>query len=191
MFRGFLTVFIAAAAVTMTGRHGRLPEVWISEVVWSAAALALLAAMTRQFPAQNAVAVALGAGGVGWLMSRWTLPDRFPEFLSSVVWIVVAVGSRGSARWMLCIWHGRDGYGWAVMMLGTGLSLGLLAGGVFAGAAGKQWAIAGQWTATSVVIHLITTPWFIDKRPILCRPDGRPVVVMVLMMVWQWMLPRS
>lgn len=153
--------------------------------------MGLLAVLSRQLPVQNAVAVAVGAGGLGWLMSRWTLPDGFPELLCGVVWIVLAVGSRGSARWILRRWYGKEGYGWGVLALGTVLTLGMLAGGVFAGPAGTSdgnWAMAGRWTATSILIHLVTTPWFIDKRPIINLPDGRPVAVMVLLMVWQWVL---
>lgn len=44
------------------------------------------------------------------------------------------------------------------------------------------WAL--EWGGVSFLIHLFTTPWWIDKRPVKPSADFRPLWMLVLLSVW-------
>ena len=164
--------------------------------VWCGAALTLFAGIMRTLPVQNAVAIVGVAGGLGWLADRGMPGGLFSESLRIVVWITLTLGSRGAARWMLRRWRADSGYGWGVLGVGAAFSFSLLAGG----ALGSEPAVSEMgvtpyryliWMAAPAVIHMATTPWFLDKRPGTHASDAHPVGVLLLLEVWQWVLIRS
>lgn len=198
--RPVLVLFLLCYGLEALGRIGgvfrTLPLAWLTSAVWSLSALTLLVGLTRRLPLQNVLTLAVGAGGIGGLVSWWISPAMLFDLVRPVVWITLAIGSRGTAQWLLKPWRGRGGYGWGVMALSVSISLGVLAAEFLGNpAAGEaHWPSArvgggaiqvGAWTLTLVTIHVVTTPWVIDKRPAVPPADAHSALVMLLLLIWQ------
>lgn len=168
-----------------------------TQAVWWSAVVSLVAGWTRRIPLQNLLAVAVISAGLGCIVGRvLSVPPRWDlQWVGPV--IVLGLGNRGAARWILRCRRGRSDFGVRVLILSVLLSLVLLelptvyhalfGGGMFpnaVGAAFRPWTL-GLWTSLLVGVHLASTPWLLDKRSPLPWADVHPAWVMLLMLIWQ------
>jgi hypothetical protein len=146
---------------------------WLTPGVWLFAALTLLVGFARRLPAQNAVAVAAVAGGLGFLVDLLDATTDIPfgrrrftplveplwfgvAWFMPLLWIAITVGCRGVARLILRPWRKLTYYGLWVMAVATALSLVLAL--VF-----EPFGRAQQW-------------WLRETRPDSWTWYGAPVV---------------
>ncbi|MBN8246085.1 MAG: hypothetical protein J0L84_01430, partial [Verrucomicrobia bacterium] len=126
-------------------------------LLWAAAALGLVMGGVSRLPRQNLLVAALLAGGCG--LSLALLSGR-PVALITLQSVVLVLGARLTARWMLRRRASMPGYGAGVAVLTGMLSAGLLLIGASDGAIASGWG----WGITLASGYLLVTPWLLDKR---------------------------
>lgn len=126
-------------------------------LLWVAAALVLVFGGVSRLPRQNLVAAAGLAGGCGSLLAALR---QGPVALMAVESVVLVVGGRLTARWMLRRRASLPGHGAGVAGMTALLSAGLLALGPSNAAAAGGWG----WVPALGLAYLLVTPWLLDKR---------------------------
>lgn len=174
-----------------------------TQAVWWSAVVTLIAGWARRIPLQNMIAVAAISAGLGCLAGQvLSVPLRWDlQWVGPV--IVLGLGNRGAARWILRCRRGRSDFGVRVLILSVLLSLVLLelpilrhalfGGTLPANAVGPEfrpWTL-GLWTTLLVGVHLASTPWLLDKRSPLPWTDVHPAWVMLLVLIWQALVPSG
>lgn len=189
---------------------------------WPAALLLLLAtattlvSMTRQLPGQNVLLVSflivLLAGGAVTLGALTGIPFGFFTFTEHagpplfpplpwsipLLWLVVLLTSRGTARLILRPWRALPNYGF--WLIGLTVLLALIADlnlEVYATQVKHYWAWGPAkipvhwygvpvsnffgWAMTALLIVIFVTPALINKKPVTFPPDHHPLVVWFLL----------
>ena len=174
-----------------------------TQAVWWSAVVTLIAGWARRIPLQNLIAVAVISAVIGGLVGRvLSVPPHWDlQFVGPV--IALGLGHRGAARWVFRSRRGRSDFGVRVLILSVVLSLVLLElpilrhalfGGtlpVNAGGIAIRFSMLGLWTCLLVGVHLASTPWLLDKRSPLLWADVHPAWVMLLVLIWQALVPSG
>ena len=174
-----------------------------TQAVWWSAVLTLIAGWARRVPLQNLLAVAAISAGLGWLAGRvLSVPPHWDlQFVGPV--IALGLGHRGAARWIFRSRRGRNDFGVRVLILSVVLSLVLLElpilrhaliGGTLSANVGGisfRFPVLGLWTSLLIGLHLASASWLLDKRSPLPWTDVHPAWVMLLMLIWQALVPSG
>lgn len=161
--------------------------------LWCLGAITLVTSWARRIPVQNVIAVTVLSGGIGWFTGFATSRSPGVDLHPVLLLIVMGLGNRGFARWILRRHRGRGDFGAWVMALGIGSSLVILMLPVVR--TGVSWILPQDvgsvlaWIVALVVVHLVSTPWLMDKRVTVPATDGCPAVVMTLLTAWNVVFP--
>jgi len=151
-------------------------------LLWVVAAQVLLMGGVSRLPRQNLAAAGLLAGGFGLLGSLLMQRPPVPIAIQSVV---LVLGVRLTARWILSRWSLSPAFGWGVALLTAILSAGLLAiSPTPAGTAMPAWG----WALVLGAGYLAVTPWLLDKRQGSPVADAAPVWLLVALAGGLWMV---
>lgn len=126
-------------------------------LLWAAAAVVLVLGGVSRLPRQNLVAAAGCAAGCGALLAALR---QEPVPLMALESVVLVLGARLTARWLLRRRASLPGHGAGVALMTALLSAGLLALSPSDAAAGGGWA----WVPALGLAYLLVTPWLLDKR---------------------------
>jgi uncharacterized membrane protein len=204
-----LGLFAGAAAVTLANEIGHFwpVQLWLNPAFVVLALLASIAALAPALPWPNvllAAGVAAFVSGMacaissvtGFPLGRFDLtPGAGPLLLGlvpwwlPVMWAVIALSARGTARLLLHASQNHPHHGYRAILLATALAmLTSIAFQAFATHSGRYWTPAAMdsWFHSSGhVLHLFIqgaiTPLVLDKFPGPRPRNFRPLLVLVVL----------
>lgn len=168
-----------------------LGSVSVDLLVLISATVATLLVVRQRLPLQNvfglAVAITLFSGVVflveNILMMSFTPVlnagfQRLPAWTVPLLWIISLVNARGVAKFFLQKIRRTKNFGlWLI-----GLSSLLVV--MLNRSSQSDWQIVLGQFVLALVAFVMTTPWFIDKKPAERGPDNAPLVLTLLILFW-------
>lgn len=216
LFSLFLVLFAWVLASLWLPATARSLGDWPTALLLILATATTLVSMTRQLPGQNvalvSVLMVLLASGAVTLGALTGIPFGFFSYTANagprllpplpwsvpLLWLVILLTSRGTARLILRPWRNLPIYGfWLIglttlLVLLTDLNL-----EVYATQVKHYWAWGPTrlpllwhgvppsnflgWTVTTLLILIFVTPALINKKPVTFPPDYQPLAVWFLL----------